>query len=82
MLRIPLHVDQDGYDQIIEAKENKQKQKNLFENDVYEQVEDCGKKSCWVMTEKEMAQEISAIKVCLAACGFKESLPERTDSPV
>lgn len=34
------------------------------------------------MTEKEMAQEISAIKVCLAACGFKESLPERTDSPV
>lgn len=36
MLRIPLHVDQDGYDQIIEAKENKQKQKNLFENDVYE----------------------------------------------
>ena len=34
------------------------------------------------MTEKEMAQEISAIKVCLVACGFKESLPERTDSPV
>ena len=54
---IALHDYQDGDERIIEAKE--MELNNLTENDVYEQVEDCGQKvlTCiWAITEKENLQ--------------------------